>query len=66
MKETLHYLDPIKIHAWDIDYDIDGGSDGSTATDQERLKGPAILHLPDHKSCEYELLTPLSDRPEIS
>ena len=35
MKKALNHLDVIEIDASNSDYDIDGGSDGSNATDQE-------------------------------
>ena len=32
-------------HAPDFDFDIDGGRDCSTATDQELLTGPVDIHI---------------------
>ena len=35
MKDVLHYLDIVEIHASDFNCDVDSGSDGPAATDQD-------------------------------
>ena len=58
MKYTLGQLstDNIKIHAHDFDCDIDGGSDGSIATDQNISTGPNATFQSDFKISEYQIL----------
>ena len=40
MKNALHYLDTIGIHASNFGYDVDCNSDGPTTYYQEVLAGP--------------------------
>ena len=40
MKDALHYLFTNEIHTPNSDHDIDIGSDGLTATDQDIPAGP--------------------------
>ena len=46
MNDYLDYFDTINIYVPVFDHDIDGGSDGPTATDEDMVAGPkAILTM---------------------
>ena len=60
MKEDLHYLDTITIHAPDFDCDINGSCDGPASTDQKVPTVPASLPSTEYESTQYGELKPLS------
>ena len=53
MKEDLHHLDKVEISTHNFDYDVDGCSNASAATDQEVPMGPKPTHSSDYDSSEY-------------
>ena len=57
-------MDTVEIHASDMDYDIDGGSDYSAATDREIPTTDALSA--DHESCEYRPTSLPSSRSATS
>ena len=48
MKDVSHYLDAMKLHAPNVDCDIDRGSGRSGATDQDIPSVPKPTPSPEH------------------
>ena len=63
MKDTLHYLDTVKLHAPNFESDIDGGRGSHTTTDQDMLFGPKASSPTEHNHVNYWFPPLLSNRP---
>ena len=56
-------MDAVEIHSSNFDCDIDGGSGGPAAPNQELPTGSTTALLCDQKRSEYSLQTLLSNSP---
>ena len=61
MKDTLHYLDTIELHAPNFDWDIDGGTDSPAAMDKDIPSRHKPTPPTEHESIDYQLSPLLSD-----
>ena len=62
MRNTLHHLDMVELHAPNFDSDIDSGSDGPIANHQDIPTGSESSSILDHNSSDYRLPPLISDR----